>query len=137
MADFSRRFPAKNFERILVSPNSARLACTNRPNFSSLERACWVICVNREVPYMILQYLLYFIPLGTKKFVSDTTVPFSARIGPDRHCGPRCLLFNGHCGFSPRLYSGLGVQLTIHLHPVPRFRLRATYFHSLRVWRAS
>jgi hypothetical protein len=51
---------------------------------------------------------------------------FSSPPRPDRLCGPTSLLFNVYQGLFPWGQSGRGVELTTHLHLVPRSRIRRT-----------
>jgi hypothetical protein len=56
--------------------------------------------------------------------------PFSTPQHPDRFCGPPSLLFNGYLELFPRVQSGQGVKLPIHLPLVPRSRMMELYLHS-------
>jgi hypothetical protein len=50
---------------------------------------------------------------------------------PDRHWGTSSLLSNEHTGLFLLGYSGRGVELTTHLHLVPRPRKVELHLHSL------
>jgi hypothetical protein len=49
---------------------------------------------------------------------------------PDRLWGPSSLLTNGYRGFFPMGKKGRGVNLTTHLHLLPRLGMVELYFHS-------